>query len=482
MHKELKLFLLIALVTLFYMDKGGGDMSYRYLDMTHAIVDEGRLAIDTFHTNTDDKAFYDGHYYSLAAPGLSLLSIPPYLVFKALYVFMPARLEESINSKVRENYIGNGRFAADDPFLKINLAQFMLSSFFIMIFTGPILAGLFGILMYRLIGRVTGDEKIRTFLALVSVLGTPVFFYSTVHHAHVATAFFAVLAFYLLYTDSPNHILAGLSTGLILFFNFALPFVALGLGIYALQKLKIKELIFFGGAAAMPVLLLLFFNFLMFSDPLSFPHQHSFGSVMTSYHEGGFAGITFPSMAALWGLSFSQFRGVFFYTPLLLIGLIGLFRLKRPEATSISVIFFGTLLFFAAFKGWNGAWSFGPRFLIPALSLLFYPAAVHADKIDRRVLYGLCAVSIFINWIGVLYPMVSDSYKNPIFEVYLPKLFTEGPSSHISKYLSVLAGVPGWILLIVNIAAACMMALGIYFLVRDARENVTSSTSKRHGR
>ena len=35
---------------------------HRYYDLTFAIVDEGRVAIDTFQSNTIDTAYFKGHF------------------------------------------------------------------------------------------------------------------------------------------------------------------------------------------------------------------------------------------------------------------------------------------------------------------------------------------------------------------------------------------------------------------------------------
>ena len=48
------------------------------LDLLHALVQEKTVCIDRYHTNTPDKAAWDGHYYSDKAPGTVALALPAF--------------------------------------------------------------------------------------------------------------------------------------------------------------------------------------------------------------------------------------------------------------------------------------------------------------------------------------------------------------------------------------------------------------------
>src|SRR5207249_4759356 len=58
-----------------YFYHGGGWNENSRFDLTRAIVEHHTLRIDAYHQNTGDKAFFDGHYYSDKAPGLSLAAV-----------------------------------------------------------------------------------------------------------------------------------------------------------------------------------------------------------------------------------------------------------------------------------------------------------------------------------------------------------------------------------------------------------------------
>ena len=52
----------------FFLQQPAWNELSRY-DLVRALVEQGTVQIDSFHENTGDKAFKDGHYYSDKAPG-----------------------------------------------------------------------------------------------------------------------------------------------------------------------------------------------------------------------------------------------------------------------------------------------------------------------------------------------------------------------------------------------------------------------------
>src|SRR5579871_6849402 len=71
--------LLLGAVTFFsliYFYEGGGWNQNSRFDLLRAIVERHTLQIDAYHENTQDKAHFNGHYYSDKAPGLVFLAVP----------------------------------------------------------------------------------------------------------------------------------------------------------------------------------------------------------------------------------------------------------------------------------------------------------------------------------------------------------------------------------------------------------------------
>jgi hypothetical protein len=59
-------------------------------DLTVAIVDHRTLSIDCCVANTGEYALYEGRTYSDKAPGLSLLAVPAYLLWRTVAALPPA--------------------------------------------------------------------------------------------------------------------------------------------------------------------------------------------------------------------------------------------------------------------------------------------------------------------------------------------------------------------------------------------------------
>ncbi len=140
-----------------------------------------------------------------------------------------------------------------------------------------------------------------------------------------------------------------------------------------------------------------------------------------------------------YGLLFSPGRGLFIYSPLLLLLFVGLRpawqRLPRLYFWLIVVLCLCYWLFYGSWFAWGGAWGWGPRFLLPILPLLMLFVAEpiawangewpvtrggghgwqianaesitpHASRLTphvlRLTLYVLVALSLLVNLLGIL--------------------------------------------------------------------------------
>jgi hypothetical protein len=147
----------------------------------------------------------------------------------------------------------------------------------------------------------------------------------------------------------------------------------------------------------------------------------------------------------------SPFRGLFWSSPVLLFGVIGLvwfFRQERfrAEAWLLSSILLFFLLFNAGFREWHGGWASGPRYLAPALPFLALPMVFGAARfIKTAVALAVISAAITLLTVAVdpqsavgtgtpgMVPTRPDLHKralavsfayNPLAEYVLPIFFT----------------------------------------------------------
>lgn len=161
-------------------------------------------------------------------------------------------------------------------------------------------------------------------------------------------------------------------------------------------------------AVSAGVALLLWRNAYLHGSPFEFGYPAA--------AEGGKALNTFetPLATGLVGFLFSPGKSIFLYSPPILLALMGLPRLWRRDrglafvAAAAPIVY---LLFFATYTQWEGGYCYGPRYLVPALTLLCLgigPALVPmqrqlsaASRNVRSVAIGVFAVGFLVQAIGM---------------------------------------------------------------------------------
>lgn len=127
-----------------------------------------------------------------------------------------------------------------------------------------------------------------------------------------------------------------------------------------------------------------------------------FGSPTDSgYHESM---LTFTAPLNALGLLFSPGKGLIFYSPLVVLGALGLPRLWRRDrslAAALLVLFVGLTCLAGSTTFW-GDEVWGPRYIVPAAWVLLVPIAWWADTaLRRRVLAGVAALAVCVQVVAV---------------------------------------------------------------------------------
>jgi hypothetical protein len=375
----------LACATLFQSFSWNQTSAY---DLIQALS-HGQTTIDAYQSNTGDKAFYHGHFYSARAPGLAMLSLPFYEVLEAVQTRSWAREAQALPK-------------ADEMVDLIGL-------------WGNVLPGL---LLIVLVWRVS--ERIRpgygAAAAVTLGLGTIALALSTLLFAHILAACLGFGAFALLMAerDGPPRLwqlgVAGVLAGYAVTSEYPLLLVAVVLGIYALSRGDQRtpaKLALRAGAYALGAVIGVV--------PLALYNHYAFGSLTHVAYDNiaaqqtGVFGINLPSARVLATLLFSS-RGLLTISPVLAMAAAGVARLyrgtRRAEAVTITVICVGYLVYNAGYYlPFGGAFS-GPRLLMPMLPFLAL-GLVEAYRRYPGPTVALGAASMFATVVAtVTHPLV----------------------------------------------------------------------------
>ncbi|HEX6095333.1 MAG TPA: hypothetical protein VF432_03330 [Thermoanaerobaculia bacterium] len=334
---------LLSFVTYAWFFSGGGWNQNAHFDLTRALVERQTLHIDGYRVNTGDVSWMrnggEWHAYINKPPGISFLGAIPYaalwLVERAAHVPYDSWLWMTINA------------------------------WLVTVFTCGLSGALIPAVLYlygaRRVARVAALG-----VALAVAFGTGVFPYATLMMAHVPPALFLLLAFVWL---DERPLLAGICAGIAgVSYYLCIPAAIVMLVALAVRDRKAALRFALGG---LPFgLALAAYQYACFGSPFVTSLETS-----QNFTEKGllFGVFRLPMPEAMWGLTFSEYRGLFFASPFLLLAFLGLHRMKRRDAVvilTVAAIFFFAM---AGFNGWHGGGAFGPRYLLPMVPLLAIP-------------------------------------------------------------------------------------------------------------
>jgi hypothetical protein len=380
------LLFVLTFVTYAWFFGGGGWNQNAHFDLTRALVERQTFHIDGYRVNSGDIAWSNvsgaWHAYSNKPPGLPFLAAIPYA---ALY-----SLERAFHVPI-------------DSWLWMTINVYLLT----LIVCASCGAGI-AVLLF-LWARRHVDDRSAMGIALIGAFGTIVLPYSTLFFSPVPAAFFLLLAFVVI-DERPA--LAGAAAGIAgMCFYICIPAAAV-LAIAARRnawKFILAGLPF--GA------LLAWYHTVCFGAPW----RTSLETAQNFTERGLLLGLfrTHPTKAALWGLTFSEYRGLFFVSPVLLLALVGMWRMRRRrDVAVIGAIFAIFLLLVASFNGWEGGSSFGPRHVLPAIPLLVLPLAF----VRGRWLIVPALFSVAINLMATaIDPSPPGGIQRPVRDFYLTK-------------------------------------------------------------
>ncbi len=329
------------------------------LDMIFSAVHRGTLDITPF-TRRDSPLFNTIDWarspetpqvcYSNKAPGVALLGIPVYWLLVHI-----------------EDMAG-----VDITSVKwINLNAYFIN----LVVTVLPMALATGVFFWTLCSRLS---PVLAFGAAWSLaFCTLTFPFSTQLWGHTTAEALIIVGLCLAYRPSPPRLLgAGCCLGFAVLCEYSSIFVIFAWLLLHCHRRKLRHLGAFTAGGIVPGAIYLVYHGTLFHSilPATFFNNPIFKAANQSIFHGGWTHL----WTRLWGLTFSPYRGLFWYNPLFLL-LLGMlfhwlvkgrrYRLTRMER--VCLLSSGAFLAMnLAFHGWHGGWSSGPRYLIPALPCL----------------------------------------------------------------------------------------------------------------
>jgi hypothetical protein len=358
------------------------------LALTRALA-AGTARIDHWQQTTCDKAWFHGHYYSVKAPGLAAAAVPAFLFLRethllstsdrttiwllALFTVLPAALLLVFSTARAAEFVEPG--------------------------TGP-------------------------FAAVVLGVGTLALPFGTLLFGHVPAAALGFTAFVLLLPSPSGNaglgrsVLAGMTAGAAVLFEYPLAMLAAALALYALARRGWRSAAAFLSGAAVPAIALLAYNRWAFGSFAHFSYKDAVivtgntGHDVIGANDAGFFGITWPSAGALTQLLVSP-RGLLTLTPICLLGAIGIFLMRRRapyEALLAALVVTAFLTYNSGYRlsfgGPFGGDSPGPRFLIAVLPFFVFPIGLAARVLPGTAVALLTASAAAMVLVTVTEPMV----------------------------------------------------------------------------
>jgi hypothetical protein len=347
---------MVLLPQLWIFQGGGWNQNSRFA-LARSLVLRGSVRIDADADTTSDIAVRGGHVYCDKAPGVSFLAAA------ALAVVGPIAAALGVDP--------------DQP-RWWRLVPWLVTLLAISLPAALTAAALFGELGARFGGWPALFGVAAVFLA------SPALGYAGLLYGHAPAG--CLLALGWLALVRKRVALTGFISGCAIAVEYTAALGAVALLLYAFSDAELRGRIWTGALAALlPLLLLALYDQAAFGSPFAIGYSNLPGGAYSGMSRG-FFGLRGPSAQSLWQLSFGEHRGLFRFSPALLLAFPGARFLPRRDAALCIGLFLAFFLLNASYAYWDGHASFGPRHAVPGLVLLCVPLAAAAQRWPRAAL------------------------------------------------------------------------------------------------
>ena len=345
-HAAIALYALLALIVIPVFPHFRSPNEFTRWATAVAIVDLHRLELSPLTPllgpNFEDLAEVNGRFYSNKAPGGMLVGLPAYALVRPFI----------------------GPPSGDN--MRIALTAMRLAA--------ATLPAILLAIAFVVAARKLGGENASAAVAAM-LFGTPIFAYGLLNFSHVLTAAALFAAWLLLFVtpSAKGDVAAGALIGLAVLSEFpvavaAIPLLACAIGSRSVARIVAGGLPF---AAALAV-----YNRVVFGAFFTMSYRYERLPEYRLVARHGVFGIGLPDPRILFELLFSPERGLFVFSPVLLVALTALPRLRERltprQRWSLLLAPLVLILAYGGYPNWHGGWTVGARYLVPAMPFLAF--------------------------------------------------------------------------------------------------------------
>ncbi len=479
---EIAVFLTLLISYAYFLPRWGDWSQNSRLDLVLAVVDKGTLKINDYVHNTGDYAHFEDNYYSDKAPGNAFLGMTVYWAVRPILQSAPV---QSLLNRIANNPAFSDTLNKSSNGLISDSIYNATVLYAITVVIISIPAALLGLILFHFLMEL-GVRPLQSVIAvLIYGLATTAFTYGGAFYSHQLVAFLLFTAFYIVFEIKQRKlpaywvVLSGFMLGFSLITEYPTFLIAAAIAIYTLiilfKMLHGRSSLWFVGyilAGLIPGLLMMLHNWAIFHTPL--PVGYEYSELYTDIHSTGFLSLTFPRPDALWGITFSPYRGLFFVAPVLLLGMLGFWswwssRIFRSEFVICIWASLSFILFNSSSVMWEGGFSVGPRYVVPmlpffAVALGLFISRWSAKWWGRLLLIVLTIWSVIVTWAETIggqgYPPWDT---NPFFDYSLPNI----AAGNIARNLGMAIGLKGITSLLPLLLILCVFIVIIFRQLRE---------------
>jgi len=400
-HINIFIFVLITSLTCLFSTSFPEDNVNTRLDLTAALVNHKNTIIDEYHSNTIDKAFYNNHFYSDKAPGLSLTAVPVAFFYSL--------------------------FKTPDP---NNIFFRYICTFFCV----GLPASFFSVFFFYFLRRID-FEPFHSFFIVFSLYASTIFLlYSGLFLSHVPTA---IIIFYLLFKIHDIDNINVLGTFIFGFLASLLPIFEYPLLVHSLLlifcfSLFVKNkrfILYLLIGMLVPFILFLTYNSYFYHNPFFIGYSFESNDYFFENMKHGLFGLSTPKITSFYDIIFKPSKGLFFQSPFLIFSPYFLIKslsssssVKRISLISLLLISSSLIINSSQFLPLGGMTA-GPRHLVPILPILvlFSGFSLKSKNIAFKYLYitfiflSLCRLFL----INITFPQPPEHIYEPLFVSYI---------------------------------------------------------------